>query len=443
VILEKKNQAVPGEPVIVPAECLKELLYSFGQYPLRVKKVSSDKWECDLKRGQEYVIGWKVKAGWFSKKFHGYFSEPFIAERDGQIVNFEPGMPVTFKYDLSNAPEFLDIKKYPVKVKLDRAGPDGEKLQFSFYGEGTVEINKPGIGQIPNLAAGAYYLTAFSSPGNYAIPHIADRRQITIKPGNECRIEPLYPVLDKTIEPGDVSIKGVVFDAGQNPIADEQVFLWMQRYDEKGALINSDIFYEPVVTDSKGIFEFKGIEPGRNISIKCLKEEKVFSKGSFPENAKVDVSFVIGQKAEPATVGKPFIYPNVRLGNDKKKCLDEFKGKIIVVDIWASWCPPCIGSMPKLNELAKQMRSENIQFVTLSVDEDQRAWKNMLAENNWQFLLHTWFDNAINNHKPGHKGSIPFYVIIDQQGVVISAGNRINIKREIGKLLKKKYVLEN
>jgi len=438
VILEKKNKAVAGKPVIVPGKYIKDLLYPFViEYPLKLKKVNSGKWECDLKKGREYVIGWKAKEGWFAKKFHGYCSEPFVAEQDGQIVNFEPGMPVTFKYDLSKVPKFLNIEKYPVIVRLDKAGADGGNLQFSFSGEGTVEIKQPGIGQIPNLAAGTYYLTAHNWTGNYAIPQISDKREITIKPGKECRIEPVYPVLDTTVEPGDVKIKGIVLDAKQNPIANEQVSLWMQRFDENKRLVTSDIFYKSVKTDSEGKFEFKGVLAGQNIQLHLSNrtESMFLARNSLKENAEINVSFVIGQKAEFITVGKPFIFPIVRLENDKKKNLQEFKGKIIVLDIWASWCSPCIHSMPKLSELAKKIRSEDIQFITLSTDADCQAWKEKLAENEWQPLLHTWLDNTINEHELQKGRGIPFYVIIDREGIVRAAGNGINIKSEIEKIL--------
>jgi len=438
VILEKKNKAVAGKPVIVPGKYIKDLLYPFViEYPLKLKKVNSGKWECDLKKGREYVIGWKAKEGWFAKKFHGYCSEPFIAEQDGQIINFEPGMPVTFKYDLSKVPKFLNIEKYPVIVRLDKAGADGGNLQFSFSGEGTVEIKQPGIGQIPNLAAGTYYLTAHNWTGNSAIPQISDKREIIIKPGKEYRVEPVYPVLDTTVEPGDVSIKGVVMDAEKNPIANEQVSLWMQRFNENKTLVTSDIFYKPAKTDSEGKFEFKGVLASQDVQLHLSnrKESMFLARNSLKENAEINVSFVIGQKAEFITVGKPFVFPIVRLENDKKKNLHEFKGKIIVLDIWASWCSPCIRSMPKLSELAKQMQSENVRFVTLGTGDDRQAWKKRLAENDWQFLLHTWFDDTINNHKVRFNGGIPFCVIIDQQGIVRTAGNGIDIKSEIEKIL--------
>ena len=90
--------------------------------------------------------------------------------------------------------------------------------------------------------------------------------------------------------------------------------------------------------------------------------------------------------------------------------------------------------MPELSELSKEMQSEDIKFITLSIDSDQQAWKNRLKENKWPFLLHTWLDDTINTQKLKHNGGIPFNVIIDQHGIVRVAGNGVDIKSEIEKI---------
>ncbi len=436
VYLAKKDETVPGNPAIVPKAHIGELFYQ-REFPLKVKKVNPNKWECKLKKGQSYIIGWKTgKKGWFSKELEGYCSESFTAEKDGQIVNFEPGMPVTFQYDLSKAPKFLNVRKYPVHIRLDRIVSGFGDEKFWFSQKATIETKKKGIVQIPSLAAGNYYLTAYNSPGNSSMPHLSDRREIVIAQGKECRIEPVYPTLDTTIELGDVTIKGTVLDEGKNPVAKEQVSLWSQRFDENKRLIESDIYYKPVRTDRQGKFRFKGVLPGRDVvlSLSNHSESIFLARNSLKENVEIEVSFVVGQKDEVVTVGKPFVFPMVRLENNEKKDLNEFKGKIIVIDIWASWCSPCIRSMPELSKLAEQMQPEDIKFITLSTDSDQHAWKERLSENNWAFLLHTWFDNTINYHKLKFNGGIPFYVIIDEQGIVRVAGNGVDIKSEIEKI---------
>jgi thiol-disulfide isomerase/thioredoxin len=435
VYLEQKGETVPGRPIIVPKSHINELFYQ-KEFPLKVKQVGAGKWECQLKKGQSYVVGWKTeKEGWFSKEIVGYCSELFTVEKNGQTVSFEPGTPITFEYDLTKAPKFLDIHKYPVNIWLYKtvSGLGDEKFWFSQ--KATVETKKAEVVKISGLAAGTYYLTAYNSPGNSSMPQLSDRRKITLSP-EAYRIGPVYPVLDTTVEPRDVTIKGTVLDSEKKPIAQEQVMLWVQQYDEsKNLKPVPDTFYKPAKTNRQGEFEFKGVSPGWDVMLNLSNhsEGMFLARNSLKENAVIKVSFVVGQKSEPITAGKPFAFPMVRLEHSEKKSLGDFRGKIVVIDLWASWCSPCLRTMPELSELAKEMQSEDIKFITLSIDSDQQAWKNRLAENDWPFLLHTWLDDTINTHKLKHNGGIPFCIIIDQNGIVRVAGNGVDIKGEIQK----------
>lgn len=49
---------------------------------------------------------------------------------------------------------------------------------------------------------------------------------------------------------------------------------------------------------------------------------------------------------------------------------EDFKGKTLFINFWATWCPPCIAEMPDLSELYREMRDEDIEFVFISVDDD-------------------------------------------------------------------------
>ena len=435
VYLEKTNETVSGHPVVAPTSHISELFYQ-REFPLPVKKVNTDRWKCQLKKGQSYIIGWRTqKSGWFSKELDGYCSEPFTVEEDGQTVSIDPGMPVTFEYDLSGAPDFLNVRKYPVHIQLYKTVSGFGDEKFWFAQKATVETKNPKIVKIPGLSAGTYYLAATNSPEDLTRVHLDDRRQITLSP-EAPRIKPVYPTLDTTTAPGDVSITGIVLDVNQNPIPNEQVSLWLQRYDENKRLISSDIYYHPVQTDMQGNFEFKGVAPGRDVVLNLANhQEAIFlARNSLKENAEIELSFVVGQKNEVVTAGKPFPFPKVRLENNDIKSLNEFKGKIIVIDLWASWCSPCLQSMPKLSEVARQMQSNEIQFITLSIDSDQQAWKRRLTENNWPCLLHTWFDDTLNTHRLKHKGGIPFCIIVDKDGMVQIAGNEADIKAEIERI---------
>ena len=60
--------------------------------------------------------------------------------------------------------------------------------------------------------------------------------------------------------------------------------------------------------------------------------------------------------------------------------LKRFKGKYLLIDVWASWCKPCIAKIPEWNTLIKQYDPEIIQFISVSVDADVNNWKQAISQ---------------------------------------------------------------
>ncbi len=58
------------------------------------------------------------------------------------------------------------------------------------------------------------------------------------------------------------------------------------------------------------------------------------------------------------------------LGGDGKLSLADYRGKVVWLDFWASWCPPCLKSIPDLEALRKQMPAEHFQIVAVNLDQD-------------------------------------------------------------------------
>lgn len=56
----------------------------------------------------------------------------------------------------------------------------------------------------------------------------------------------------------------------------------------------------------------------------------------------------------------------------EKVAMEELKGKVIFLNIWATWCPPCVAEMPGINKLYKEIDKDKVAFIMLSVDQDFR-----------------------------------------------------------------------
>lgn len=104
--------------------------------------------------------------------------------------------------------------------------------------------------------------------------------------------------------------------------------------------------------------------------------------------------------------------------------LDDLKGKYVYIDVWATWCGPCIREIPSLKEVEKKFQGQNIEFVSTSIDQDKdhEKWKTMVnakalggmqlfADNAWQSKFVQ--DYAIQG--------IPRFILIDPEGKIVNA----------------------
>lgn len=102
--------------------------------------------------------------------------------------------------------------------------------------------------------------------------------------------------------------------------------------------------------------------------------------------------------------------------SDRKVSLDEFRGKVVVLNFWATWCPPCIEEMPSLVQMQQRMKSKGVEVVAVSVDADQGAYQSFLKEHSITLLTVRDPDQKSNNLYGTFK--FPETYIIDRQGVL-------------------------
>ncbi|WP_020559647.1 TlpA disulfide reductase family protein [Thiofilum flexile] len=66
--------------------------------------------------------------------------------------------------------------------------------------------------------------------------------------------------------------------------------------------------------------------------------------------------------------------------NGKPLDLSPYKGKVVMVDFWASWCPPCKNSFPWLNKMVREKSAQGLVVIGVNVDEDSADAKRFLAQ---------------------------------------------------------------
>jgi cytochrome c biogenesis protein CcmG/thiol:disulfide interchange protein DsbE len=90
------------------------------------------------------------------------------------------------------------------------------------------------------------------------------------------------------------------------------------------------------------------------------------------------------RQGEPAISGRAA--PEFSFTMDGRETrLADLRGKVVVVNFWATWCPPCVDEMPALNRLHELLREDGALVVGISVDEDAAAYERFLLEHSISF----------------------------------------------------------
>ncbi|MCF2491476.1 TlpA disulfide reductase family protein [Dyadobacter sp. CY347] len=116
-----------------------------------------------------------------------------------------------------------------------------------------------------------------------------------------------------------------------------------------------------------------------------------------------------------------FTYENVMGGVTK---LEDFKGKFVFIDIWATWCAPCIKEIPYLKKAEETYKEKNIVFISISIDylKKKVQWKKFIADKQLTGVQviadKDWQSQFMKDYAVS---TIPRFILIDPEGKVLDA----------------------
>ncbi len=102
--------------------------------------------------------------------------------------------------------------------------------------------------------------------------------------------------------------------------------------------------------------------------------------------------------------------------SDRTVTLSQLKGQIVVLNFWATWCPPCIEEMPSLVRMQQFMKAKGVTVLAVSVDADENSYKRFLRDHGVNLLSVRDPDQKSNSLYGTSK--FPETYIIDRSGVV-------------------------
>jgi cytochrome c biogenesis protein CcmG, thiol:disulfide interchange protein DsbE len=102
--------------------------------------------------------------------------------------------------------------------------------------------------------------------------------------------------------------------------------------------------------------------------------------------------------------------------SDRSVTLSQLRGQVVVLNFWATWCPPCIEEMPSLVEMQQRMKAKGVTVLAVSVDADGNSYRRFLRDHNVNLLSVRDADQKSNELYGTFK--FPETYIIDRKGVV-------------------------
>ena len=209
-----------------------------------------------------------------------------------------------------------------------------------------------------------------------------------------------------------------------------------------GAYVKENELEEKFIADNTsnilGLYEI--FELSKNPD-NYIKTSKLYA--NLPESAKnyklhsdIDNNLKVLKSINPGNRAIDFNFTTLE---GKEINLDYFKGKVLMIDFWASWCGPCCAELPHVKELYEKYHNQGFEVLGVSLDSKKDKWLSAIEKFklNWHNYsdLNKW--NSAFAKKYFVRG-IPYNVVIDQNGNIVAKGiHGKRLDETVEKLLKK------
>lgn len=124
---------------------------------------------------------------------------------------------------------------------------------------------------------------------------------------------------------------------------------------------------------------------------------------------------VVAEDNPPAQLD--FSFPD---SNDQPQSVSQWRGKILVINFWATWCGPCLKEIPEFIKLQQQYQDQGLQFVGIAIDDKESVQAYLKRiQINYPILIAGDAGSNLAHQLGNIINAVPFSVIVNQQGQII------------------------
>lgn len=156
----------------------------------------------------------------------------------------------------------------------------------------------------------------------------------------------------------------------------------------------------------------------QGVTAESLAEMKSFADNLQYKDFAVELDGMI-IKASRLLKGQPAIDFELTDTAGVVRRLSDFKGKVLYVDFWATWCGPCIQESPHFESLSKEYVGKEVVFLPISTDTNKKAWKRFITTHKKELSQYNSVDKTM--HGGWSIYYIPRFVLIDKDFNIVSA----------------------
>ena len=214
-----------------------------------------------------------------------------------------------------------------------------------------------------------------------------------------------------------------IFETPYNSIINQSNILMVDKISKNTNMYSSIMAIQALDPDKYSDL-YKSLDAG--LSKKFPNDKNVIM---FHEVVERMLSTNVGQFAPEISLPTP---------NGKEIALSSLKGKLVLIDFWASWCGPCRKEMPNVVKIYSKFKNKGFEIYGVSLDQDKEKWMEAITKDgiNWPQVsdLKYWDNVAARIY---NVQGIPYTVLIDKDGKIIAKNLRgQELEKKIAEVLK-------